>query len=67
MQESLDRPPAPGSKWEAKEKQYQAEKVKISKCKGKKGKALAACLKSIGRRVDESGEWERIPTKPIIG
>ena len=27
----------PGSKWEAKEKAYQAGKAKIDKCRGKKG------------------------------
>ena len=66
-QERVDRPPAPGSKWEAKEKAYQAGKAKIDKCRGKKGKALDACLKGIGRHVSpKTGEWEKIPKK-IIG
>ena len=59
--------PEPGSKWEAKEKAYQAGKAKIDKCRGKKGKALDACLKGIGRHVSpKTGEWEKIPKK-IIG
>ena len=65
-QEIIDRPPEPGSKWEAKEKAYQAGKAKIDKCRGKKGKALDACLKGIGRHVSpKTGEWEKIPKKMI--
>ena len=57
----------PGSKWEAKEKAYQAGKAKIDKCRGKNGKALDACLKGIGRYVSpKTGEWEKTPKK-IIG
>ena len=43
-----------------KEKIRLADKAKRSKCKGKTGAALAACLKGIGRKVGKTGEWEKI-------
>ena len=46
-----------------KEKIRLADKAKRSKCKGKTGAALTSCLKSIGRVVGKTGEWEKIRSK----
>ena len=44
----------------SKEQIRLADKAKRDKCKGKKGIALAHCLKGIGRKVGKTGEWEKI-------
>ena len=46
-----------------KEKIRLADKAKRAKCKGKTGASLTACLKSIGRKVGKTGEWENIRSK----
>jgi len=42
------------------EARSQQDKSKMAKCQGKKGAALDACLKAIGRKVGKTGEWEKI-------